>query len=62
MEKISASTGTLKAASSTYPLNLDIAGGTLELDGGVIKDVDGGIVLDSGIMTVSNSAIIYGRA
>ena len=62
LEKISASTGTLKAASSTYPLNLDIAGGTLELDGGVIKDVDGGIVLDSGIMTVSNSAIIYGRA
>ena len=56
------STGTLKAASATYPLQLDIAGGTLELDGGVIQDVSGGIALDSGSMVVKNSAIIYGRA
>ena len=52
----------MKAASATYPLQLDIAGGTLELDGGVIQDVLNGIQLDSGSMVVKNSAMIYGRA
>ena len=32
-EAISTSTGTLKASSSTYPLDLDIDGGSLILDG-----------------------------
>jgi flagellin-like protein len=54
--------GTLKATSSAYPLDLDIAGGTLALDGGKIFDVKGGIVLDSGTMIVENSAVIYGNA
>ena len=61
-EAISTSTGTLKASSSTYPLDLDIDGGSLILDGGKIYDVDGGINLDSGTMTVGNSAVIYGAA
>ena len=52
----------MKASSSTYPLLLDIDGGNLALDGGVIMDVLGGINLDSGIMTVSNSAMIYGNS
>ena len=51
----------MKAASSTYPLDLDIDGGTLELDGGKMKDINGGIILDSGNMIVGNSAVIYGR-
>ena len=46
LEAISTSTGTLKASSSTYPLDLDIDGGSLILDGGSIYDVDGGINLD----------------
>ena len=58
LEAISTSTGTLKASSSTYPLDLDIDGGALILDGGSIYDVDGGINLDSGSMTVGNSATI----
>ena len=62
LEAISTSTGTLKASSSTYPLDLDIDGGSLILDGGSIYDVDGGIDLDSGTMTVGNSATIYGSA
>ncbi|MFL2962365.1 MAG: hypothetical protein ACJZ2K_05225, partial [Candidatus Poseidoniaceae archaeon] len=58
----STDTGTLKASSSTYPLNLDIAGGTLDVNGGQIFDVSGGINLDSGNMIVRNSAMIYGSA
>ena len=54
-------TGTLKASTSTYPLDLDMDGGTLIVDGGVIMDVLGGLNLDSGVMTVSNSAMIYGN-
>ena len=61
-ESTSTSTGTLKATSSTYPLDLDMDGGALTLDGGVIRDVAGGINLDSGTMTVGNSAMIYGNA
>ena len=61
LESISTSTGTLKATSSTYPLDLDIDGGALFVDNAVIRDVSGGIVLDSGSMTVSNSAMIYGN-
>jgi len=55
-------TGTLKAFSSNYPFELDMDGGDIILDGGVIRDVDGGINLDSGSLTASNSAIIYGGA
>ena len=62
LEQISTSTGTLRASSSTYPLDFDIDGGTLNLIGGVMADIDGGINLDSGSMTVSDSAIIYGNA
>ena len=61
LEHIATSTGTLKASSSVYPLDLDIDGGSLTLDGGKIYDVAGGINLDSGTMTVGNSAIIYGN-
>ena len=61
LEQISTSTGTLAASSSTYPLDLDIDGGSLMLDGGIIRDVAGGINLDSGTMTVANSAMIYGN-
>ena len=62
LEDITTSKGTLRASSSTYPLDLDMDGGTLVLDGGVISDVAGGINLDSGTMTVKNSAMIYGNA
>ena len=58
----STSVGTLKASTSSYPLDLDIAGGILALDGGRIMDVSGGINLDSGTLIVENSAIIYGNA
>ena len=62
LESISTSTGTLRAASSTYPLDFDMDGGSLVLDGGIMKDIKNGINLDSGSMTVSNSAILYGAA
>jgi len=62
MQSITESTGTLSAFSSNYPLDLDMDGGALTLDGGVIRDVKGGINLDSGSLTVSNSAVIYGGA
>ncbi|MAK77769.1 MAG: hypothetical protein CL992_00600, partial [Euryarchaeota archaeon] len=62
IESTSTDTGTLKAVSSSYPLALDMDGGSLTVDGGVIRDVAGGINLDSGSMTVMNSATIYGNA
>ena len=62
LEAIVGSTGTLKATSSVYPLDLDMDGGTLTLDGGVISNVAGGINLDSGTLIVGNSATIYGNA
>ena len=62
MEKIPTSTGAIRAASSTYPLDFDIDGGTLNLEGGTMADINGGINLDSGTMKVNDSAIIYGNA
>ena len=62
LEATSTDTGTLKASSATYPLDLDMDGGVLTLDGGVIYDVAGGINLDVGTMIVMNSAMIYGNA
>ena len=62
LEATSTDTGTLKAISDTYPLNLDMDGGELSLDGGVIRDVAGGINLDSGTLTAANDAYIYGNA
>jgi len=62
LESTSTDTGTLKASSSTYPLDLDMDGGNLIVNDGVIRDVAGGINLDSGTMTVSNGAMIYGNA
>ena len=62
LESISTSTGTLKAVSATYPLNLDMDGGSLIVDNGVISNVAGGINLDSGSLTVFNSSTIYGNA
>ncbi len=62
LESTSTDTGTLKATTSSYPLNLDINGGALILDGGVIRDVAGGINLDSGSLTAFNGATIYGNA
>ena len=62
LEKIPTSTGAIRAASSTYPLDFDIDGGTLNLEGGTMADINGGINLDSGTMKVNDSAIIYGNA
>ncbi len=62
LEKIPTSTGALRASSSTYPLDLDMDGGTLNLVGGTMSDIDGGINLDSGVMKVNESSIIYGNA
>ena len=61
-ESITTSTGTLRAASSSYPVDFDMAGGDLVLDGGIMKDIKNGINLDSGTLTASNSALIYGNA
>ncbi|MDP6870369.1 MAG: type IV pilin [Candidatus Poseidoniaceae archaeon] len=62
LESTSTSTGTLKAVSPTYPLNLDLDGGTLHLDGGQARDVSGGINVDSGTFKAENNAIVYGMA
>jgi plastocyanin len=62
LESTSTDTGTLKAVSATYPLNLDMDGGDLIVDQGVISNVAGGINLDSGSLTVFNSSMIYGNA
>jgi flagellin-like protein len=62
LESTSTDTGTLKAFQPSYPLDLDMDGGQLTLDGGVIRDIKGGLNLDSGSLTVSNSAVIYGGA
>ena len=55
-------TGTLRAASASYPVEFDMAGGALTLDGGVMKDIKDGLLLDSGSLTAKNSAMIYGSA
>jgi len=62
MTTTSTDTGTLKASTSSYPFDLDMAGGILALDGGKIFDVSGGINLDSGTLIAENSAVIYGNA
>jgi len=54
-------TGTLKAVSSSYPLNLDMNGGSLTVDNGVVRDISGGLNLDSGSLTVLNGATFYGN-
>ena len=51
-------TGTLRAASATYPVEFDMAGGALTLDGGVMKDIKDGLLLDTGSLTAKNSAMI----
>jgi len=58
----STDTATLKAVSSTYPLDLDMDGGALTLDGAVMRDLAGGLHLDSGTLTVFNGSTIYGNS
>ena len=56
------SQGNLKASSSSYPLELDIDGGILEFIDARARDIDGGLNIDSGTVTVSTGSIIYGAA
>ena len=60
---------TLKAASSTYPLTLDVQDGTLNVDGGIIRDLaqdaSTGSALyigDGATLLMSNSGTIYGAS
>ena len=55
-------TGTLRAASATYPVDFDMAGGALILDGGVMKNIKDGLLLDTGSLTAKNSSMIEGSA
>ncbi len=62
--------GALKAFTSTYGLHLDIQdGGTLEIDGGEVRDVAQDATTNSAILigdgatlTMMNSAVIYGAS
>ena len=62
--------GSLKAFTSTYGLNLDIQdGGTLEIDGGEVRDVaqdaatnSAILVGDGATLTMANNGVIYGAS
>ena len=61
--------GAVKAVSSTYGLHMDIQDGTLDLDGGVLRDVaqdtttGAALVVGSGAtLVMSNSATVYGSS
>ena len=61
--------GAVKAVSSTYGLHMDIQDGTLELDGGTLRDVaqdtttGAALVVGAGATFVmSNSATVYGSS
>ena len=61
--------GTLQAVSASYPLHLDMDGGTLIIDNGVVRDLapngvgtTGGLVADSGTVTIMNGSTIYGNS
>ena len=61
--------GTLQAFTSSYPYELDIQDGTLEIDGGTVRDVAQDSVTNSAILVASgaslimkNSGTIYGSS
>ena len=67
--KSSVATGALQAVSSTYPLHIDIQDGTLEVDGGIIRDVaqdsttgSALYVGDGATLVMKNSGTIYGSS
>ena len=67
--KSTVATGSLKAVSSTYPLTLDIQDGTLEIDGGTVRDLaqdattgSALYVGDGGMLVMKNSGTIYGSS
>ena len=61
--------GTVRAVSSTYGLHMDIQDGTLEIDGGTVRDVaqdstTGAALLigDGATLVMSNSATVFGAS
>ena len=67
--KSTVATGSLKAASSTYPLTLDIQDGILEIDGGIVRDVaqdattgSALYVGDGATLIMKNSGTVYGSS
>ena len=67
--KSSVATGALKAVSSTYPLTIDIQDGTLEIDGGIVRDVaqdattgSALYVGDGATLIMKNSGTVYGSS
>ena len=65
----SVATGSLQAVSSTYPLHIDIQDGTLEIDGGIVRDVaqdaTTGAALyvgDGATLVMKNSGTVYGSS
>jgi hypothetical protein len=69
LEQSSVATGSLKAVSSTYPLTLDIQDGTLEVDGGTVRDLaqdattgSALYVGDGATLIMKNSGTIYGSS
>ena len=67
--KSSVATGSLQAVSSTYPLNIDVQDGVLEVDGGVIRDLAQDATTGSALyigagasLVMKNSGTIYGAS